>query len=486
MGNTATAAPSARLDVAKRKQGTRMVLVVGHLKCQGPEDDDTAMRRVEIWVEAQPGSTVGYVVSRVMEELANKEPDVPCVVGLRIIPKQGGQKPGIEEEDSDEENQFMVDYGEEVNAVLGDDDAFEAVFEVVPARMGGGSPSAPDANFGKGTDGRDRVGVGDFSIVRVLGTGASCKVVQVKHRGNGNYYAVKVMSKRKILTHEKKLERAIAEKRVLSRVKHPFVISLHWAFQTRGHLFLVLDYCAGGELFFHLQQRGRFSEPDSRFYISEILLGLEYLHSQQVLYRDLKPENCLLDAGGHVRLTDFGLSKETLCQSMLFQSFVGTSLYLSPEMIRREGHGYALDFYCLGCLVYVLLTGTLPHFTGDVTQMCARRARGEAFLPPKGCSKEAQSLCDRLLEPDPYKRLGTARNAVEVKEHPWFQDVDFFKVYRKEKQRAFPNFPPVDVTTVQNGCFSSEFTKLPITSRLDAFGTQVGKDQTIAGFSKID
>merc|ERR1719277_853437 len=156
---------------------------------------------------------------------------------------------------------------------------------------------------------------------------------------------------------------------------------------------MVLDYCAGGELFYHLQKKGRFSELDSRFFICEILLGLEYLHTQGILYRDLKPENCLLDAEGHVRLTDFGLSKENLSKSALFQSFVGTVLYLSPEMIRREGHGQALDFYCLGCLVYVLLTGSLPHFSGDVHQMCARRAQGQAFETPRGCSPDAVSLC---------------------------------------------------------------------------------------------
>jgi len=320
----------------------------------------------------------------------------------------------------------------------------------------------------------------------VLGTGASCKVVQVRLKRDGKDYAVKVMSKRKLLTHEKKLERAIAEKRLLARLSHPFVISLHWAFQTSSHLFMVLDYCAGGELFFHLQHRGRFSETDSRFYVCEILLGLEYLHSQGILYRDLKPENCLLGADSHLRLTDFGLSKENLSKSVLFQSFVGTVLYLSPEMIRREGHGMPLDFYCLGCLLYVMLTGTLPHFSGDVRQMCARRAKGEGFEPPKGCSQEANGLCERLLEPDPDKRLGSNGQAVEVKSHVWFRGVDFFKVYRKEPQPIFPVFPPIDVSRASGQCFSSEFTKINIASKLDSLDSQVGRDQTIAGFSKTE
>lgn len=380
---------------------------------------------------------------------------------------------------------LLVDYGQEVMAALQDGDQLECIFEVEAgskslsasssARASGGEPARPD-----------RVGIGDFSVVRVLGTGASCKVVQVRHNGNGQSYAVKVMSKRKIVTHEKKLERAIAEKRLLARLSHPFVVKLHWAFQTRGHLFMVLDYCAGGELFYHLQRRGRFSEPDSRFYICEILLGLEYLHSQGVLYRDLKPENCLLDGEGHLRLTDFGLSKENLSQSALFQSFVGTVLYLSPEMIRREGHGVALDFYCLGCLVYVLLTGSLPHFSGDVHQMCARRAKGEGFEAPRGASPDAVDLCQQLLEPDPNRRLGTQGTALEVKGHPWFNDVNFIKVYRKEPQPVFPNFPPIDVAKTPDQNFASEFTKMPMPSQLENFGSAVVGDQTIAGFSKVD
>lgn len=467
-----------------------MALVVGYLREAG-DDEGERQQRIEVWVEAKPGSTVGYVVSRVMEEIGSKGIEVPIIVGLRVVPKTGlaagksvaSQCVQVDDEDSDYEvDRFMVDLGSEVHDVLNEGETFECIFEVEAARGLGVSPATAAAN----RTATGRVGIGDFSVVRVLGTGASCRVVQVRHKLSGQLYAVKVLSKRKVITSEKKLERAIAEKRVLARLKHPFVVSLHWAFQTRSHLFMVLDYCSGGELFFHLQKRGRFPEVDARFYVCEILLGLEYLHTQKILYRDLKPENCLLDGQGHVRLTDFGLSKESLGQSQLFQSFVGTSLYLSPEMIRREGHGIALDFYCLGCLVYVLLTGTLPHFTGDVTQMCARRARGEPFLPPRGASKDAQSLCDRLLDPDPDTRLGTARQALEVKEHAWFKDVDFFKVYRKEPQPVFPNFPPIDVAAVQQGCFSSEFTKIPITSQLDNLGSVCVKDQTIAGFEKVE
>lgn len=473
-----------------------MVLVVGHLRqpAADADEEEPVERRIEIWVETKEGATVGWAVSRVMEELASKEPDVPSIVGLKIVrglgskrtsgsgaraagpPPLGTLPPEEEAEDVDAADQLLTDYGAEVQDLLSEGDGLECIFEV----------EAPNLDRADSATKADRVGIGDFQIVRVLGTGASGQVVQVRHKGNEQFYAVKVLSKRKIVTNEKKLERAIAEKRLLARLSHPFVVSLHWAFQTQGHLFMVLDYCSGGELFHHLQRRGCFEEADSRFYISEILLGLEYLHSQGILYRDLKPENCLLDGDGHIRLTDFGLSKENLSKSALFQSFVGTVLYLSPEMIRREGHGQALDFYCLGCLVFVLLTGSLPHFAGDVSQMLARRAKGEAFEMPARCSREVADLCRQLLESDPARRMGTDGGALAVKEHPWFQDVDFFKVYRKQPQPAFPRFPPIDPKETPDQCFSSEFTKMPMPSQLANFGSKVTTEQTIAGFSKVD
>ncbi|CAE8627679.1 unnamed protein product [Polarella glacialis] len=495
--------------VTKKARASPMVLVVGHIrKAASPaaaSEREASERRVEVWVEAMPGATIGWVLSRVIEELSRKEPDVPNIVGLRMV--KGGAKVAADSsmrgggssagsyssgrrpsdstgsspadlaglDDGGLEGDLLVDYGVAVLDILADSDCLECVFEV----------QEPSSSSKAKLTGLDRVQVADFQIIRVLGTGASCKVVQVKH--NGNFYAVKVMSKRKIVTNEKKLERAIAEKRLLARISHPFCVSLHWAFQTKGHLFMVLDYCAGGELFHHLDRRGPFSEPDTRFYVSEILLGLEYLHSQGILYRDLKPENCLLDVDGHIRLTDFGLSKENLTQSALFQSFVGTVLYLSPEMIRREGHGLALDFYCLGCLVYVLLTGKLPHFTGDVHQMCSRRAKGEAFEAPKGCSPTVVHICERLLEADPAVRLGTQGQALEVKEHAWFQDVDFHKVYRKEPQPVFPNFPPIDPKVDPDHNFSSQFTRVPVPSQLLGFGSTVTtSEHLIAGYSRVD
>lgn len=510
MGNAAggNAAPQGQRNSKAKTKTSRMVKVTGFIKKEQEPDG----RRVDVWVEGQPGATIGWILSRTIEEMAQKEPDVPNIVGLRIVyggnssagsgpPRSASAKAGYSSTapptaaggaapESDEfidglQEQLIADYGKTVEEVMSDGDSLEVIFEIpddVPVAQSGawGAPPAQDR--------KTRVGINDFSIIRVLGMGASSRVVQVQHKTSKEMYAVKVMSKRKIVTHEKKLERAIAEKRLLAKLSHPFIVQLQWAFQTRDHVFMVLDYCPGGELFYHLQQRGFFSEPDTRFYISEILLGLEYLHLQGVLYRDLKPENCLLDGAGHMRLTDFGLSKENLTQSTVFNSFVGTVLYLAPEMLRKESHGLPLDFYCLGCLVYVLLTGKIPQYVNDIQQMVARRAAGTPVEVPPGVSSEAGHLLQRLLEADPETRLGTKGQAMEVKEHPWFRDVDFRIVYKKEPQPIFPNFPPIEPARTPMQCFSSEFTRVPVPSQLLGFQSAVGtpQEQIIAGFSRVE
>merc|ERR1719387_989658 len=322
------------------------------------------------------------------------------------------------------------------------------------AHRGGNGATGNNAQGGGAAEHR----IEDFEIVRVVGVGGSGRVVQALHKPSGQMRAVKVMAKDRLFQQEQRLQRVITEKRIMARLQHPFVVSLHTAFQTGTHLFLVLDFCGGGELFFHMLQRRRFEECDAMFYFCEILLGLEYLHSQQVLYRDLKPENCLLDDDGHIRLTDSGLSKDNLTPNARLQSFVGTAGYLSPEMVARQGHGYPLDYYCLGCLLYCLLTGSLPHYEGDYKAMIQRRVKGEPCAFPPWITPEAQRLLNGLLAPDPCERLASQHGAIEVKDMPWLQEVDWTRVYRREPQPCFPNFPPVKPKHETAANFASEFT----------------------------
>jgi tRNA A-37 threonylcarbamoyl transferase component Bud32 len=157
----------------------------------------------------------------------------------------------------------------------------------------------------------DKVGLDDFDLLKVIGKGSFGKVIQVAKKDTGKIYAMKVLNKKTIIERNE-MEHTKAEKNILQKLVHPFLVNLHYSFQTREKLYFIMDYVNGGELFFHLQQEEKFNEERVRFYAAEILLGLEYLHSSAVLYRDLKPENILLTAAGHICLTDFGISKEGL------------------------------------------------------------------------------------------------------------------------------------------------------------------------------
>ena len=298
----------------------------------------------------------------------------------------------------------------------------EAVFMVDQLSLG--------ATTGKGS----KIGASDFEFNRLLGEGATCKVFQVKRKKTSKIYAVKVLSKDRILGDHKKVEQALTERKVLVEVRHPFIVQLHWTFQTRTHLYFVLEFCEGGELFFHLSKRGRFDEQTAKFYFAEVLLGLEYLHARNILYRDLKLENILLDADGHVRLTDFGVSKvsEDRTKDLRFTSVVGTREYFSPEMIKREGYGKPYDFYCLGCVLYIMLTGSLPYFQGNWNEMYQKRVNGGILQFPRGVPRLAMDMCARLLDREPTTRIGSNGGAEEIRRHPWLAEVDWEKLYSKE------------------------------------------------------
>lgn len=329
-------------------------------------------------------------------------------------------------------------------------------------------------------EGSSKMSLADFEIIKLVGEGASCAVMQARKKDTGKLYAIKMMAKERILTNHKRMERALMERQVLVKTKHPFIIQMHAAFQTRTHLFFVLEFCAGGELFFHMMKRNRFDESTAKFYFCEVLLGLEYLHSRNILYRDLKPENILLDLDGHIRLTDFGLSKEETSgagEGPKFTSFVGTAGYLSPEMIKREGHGKPLDFYCLGCLLYVMLTGSLPYYQGNWDEMFAKRVTGDYLTFPPWVPEQARDMVNKLLDKNPQTRLGSRRGAREVKEHSWVRNMDWEKLFRKKIT------PPIDPGKNMVN-FSPEFTEKPVPKVAGNPGPDdKAKPQNFAGWS---
>ena len=230
----------------------------------------------------------------------------------------------------------------------------------------------------------------DFIPISELGRGSFGEVYLVSKQDTGQYYAMKVLKKEKVLT-QSLIRYALTERKVLSFIKHPFIVSLKFAFQTSEKLFLVIDYCPGGDLRVHLTETKYFSEQRAKIYISEVLLALEELHKHNIIYRDLKPDNIVIDKDGHARLTDFGLSKEGIFDSCMANSFCGSLAYLAPEMIKRQGHGKAVDWYLLGVLFYEMVTGFPPYFSPDKNEILNNIQHGRLKMPSK-LSPEAKEL----------------------------------------------------------------------------------------------
>jgi serine/threonine protein kinase len=242
---------------------------------------------------------------------------------------------------------------------------------------------------------------------------------------------MKVLSKDRIMG-QNLLKYAMAERNVLSLSNHPFIVKLNFAFQTLSKLFLILDYCPGGDLSKHLYHEKKFIEPRAKFYLCEILLALEDLHKRDIIFRDLKPDNVVLDSDGHCKLTDFGLSKEGVYDSQCAKSFCGSIAYLAPEMLKKQGHGKAVDWYLLGVLFYEMLIGIPPFFTEKREEIFYNIEYGELQIP-KFISKNASCLLKDLLQKDPLKRLGGGiKDALEIKEHEYFKGVNWDDVYNKK------------------------------------------------------
>jgi len=316
----------------------------------------------------------------------------------------------------------------------------------------------------------------DFTLLKVIGKGSYGKVMLVQHKNN-EVFAMKMLRKENIVKRNQ-VEHTKTERNVLEAVSHPFIVTLHYAFQTPKKLFFVLEFCPGGELFFHLSRTGRFTEGRCRFYAAEILLAIEYLHKMAIIYRDLKPENILLDAEGHVKLTDFGLSKEGIDDNFSARSMCGTPEYLAPEIVDKRGHGKAVDWYSTGTLVYEMLTGLPPFYSRDRRRLFDRIRAGQVSYPPY-MSPNARDMVARLLARDPETRLGSWRDGEEVKDHLWFAGLDWRAILKKRLPVPYkPNLP--NTTTVKY--VDKEFLDMPLNSEAPEPG-RVKDDNHFIGFT---
>ncbi|KAL6642090.1 hypothetical protein ACP70R_020271 [Stipagrostis hirtigluma subsp. patula] len=293
-----------------------------------------------------------------------------------------------------------------------------------------------------------------FRPVRPLGSGDTGSVHLVELLGTGEYFAMKAMDK-SVMLNRNKVHRATAERQILDMLDHPFLPTLYASFQTKTHICLITDFCPGGELFMMLDRQPKkvLREDAARFYAAEVVIALEYLHCQGIIYRDLKPENILLRRDGHISLTDFDLSCMTSCRPQVFlpvdtdkkkrrksrscpiffaepmrasNSFVGTEEYIAPEIITGAGHTSAVDWWALGILLYEMLYGYTP-FRGKTRQrtfanILHKDIRFPASVP---VSLAGRQLMYRLLHRDPANRLGSDEGANEIKQHPFFRGINW-------------------------------------------------------------
>jgi len=303
--------------------------------------------------------------------------------------------------------------------------------------------------------------INDFKILKVLGKGAYGKVYQVRKvsgPGSGHIYAMKAMNKSRICGSKTDVRHTKAERDVLVAVheeQNPFIVKLHFAFETERRLYLVQEFCCGGELFRRMEFERLMLEKDAIFYLSEIVIALEYLHSKGIVYRDLKTENVMLDKKGHVKLIDFGLSKMNMGDDTLTSTFCGTVEYMAPEVIlRSSGYGKPADWWSLGIFTFDLLTGRSPFHSNQGKAATKERILRGKFPTPKILTPEAGDFVRRLLRKPVPKRLGT-QGAWEVKSHGLFKDLDWDMVINKEYKPPFEPFV-VDDTDVQH--FDEQFT----------------------------
>ncbi|OMJ73271.1 hypothetical protein SteCoe_28084 [Stentor coeruleus] len=288
-------------------------------------------------------------------------------------------------------------------------------------------------------DNIQKLSPGHFRPIKMLGKGSFGEVFLVEKKDTKQLLAMKILMKNKIMG-QNLVRYAMTERNVASAVKHPFIVCLRYSFQTDNKLYLLLDYCPGGSLGGVLNREKRFSEERSRIYLCEILLALEELHKRDIIYRDLKPDNVVIDSEGHALLTDFGLSKEGVMEKDSAKSFCGSVAYLAPEILKRAGHGKAVDWYLLGVLLYEMLIGSPPFYSQNRSEMFLNIKKAKLRVPTS-LTIECKNLLRDLLQKDPNKRLGSVGGASQIKQHEFFYGIDWNLVYNRGLRPPVPLMP---------------------------------------------
>ncbi|ESN91596.1 hypothetical protein HELRODRAFT_70373, partial [Helobdella robusta] len=271
----------------------------------------------------------------------------------------------------------------------------------------------------------------DFNLLRVIGRGSYAKVFLVEHKKTRRKYAMKVI-KKELLVDDEDLDWVQTEKHVYEVASnYPFLVGLHSSFQSVSRLFFVIEFVDGGDMMLHMQRNRRLPEDHVRFYSSEIILALNFLHERGIIYRDLKLDNVLIDARGHIKLTDYGMCKEGIGPGEFTSTFCGTPNYIAPEILRGEDYSYSVDFWSLGILMYEMMSGRSPFEIVAQTDNPDQNTEDYLFQVilekpirvPRLLSAQASSVLKGLLNKNPRERLGSPPNSgiKDLKSHPFYK-----------------------------------------------------------------
>jgi len=312
----------------------------------------------------------------------------------------------------------------------------------------------PGKKFRKGVS----ITLEDFEYLKVLGKGTFGKVILCREKSTSHLYAIKIL-KKSVIIQKDEVAHTLTENRVLQRTKHPFLTHLKYSFQTPDRLCFVMEYVNGGELFYHLSKVRVFSEDRTRFYGAEIISALNYLHEHNIVYRDLKLENLLLDKDGHIKIADFGLCKEEMFFGASTKTFCGTPEYLAPEVLEDNDYGRAVDWWGTGVVMYEMMCGRLPFYNRD-PEVLFQLILMEEIRFPRTLSENAKSLLGGLLIKDPKRRLGGGEeDAREIMIHPYFAHINWQELLEKKMQ---PPFKPQVTSETDTRYFDEQFTREPV------------------------
>ena len=319
-----------------------------------------------------------------------------------------------------------------------------------------------------------KISLKDFKILKKLGKGAFGKVLLVHNEELNKYFAMKIL-KKKFIEKNKQQFHVKTERKILEIIEHPFVAKLYYAFQNSEKLYLLTEYMPGGEMFYHLHKDIYFSEERTKFYISEIILALIYLHKNNIIYRDLKPENILLDEQGHIKLTDFGLSKivNNINKDKTY-TICGTPEYVAPEVLLNKGYNKSADWWSLGIVLYEMLCGETPF--KEARERLDINIYYKPIYQNKLISDIAFDLIQKLCEINVNLRLGSSDNEFEeISKHKFFNGIDWKKLENKEIK---PSFIPIIANMEDVRNFDKQFTEtdpLSIPERLNYYKNKLGE-----------